>query len=301
MTIAAIGYLRIASTDPNAFTSFCTDMLGLMHAGLAQDGHSQLLRMDAHPFRFRIEPSESDQLLALGLEIATESEWQQLVERLERAGHSCEMGSAQEAALLGVQRFFRLQDPSANTIELYYGRTLSDEPFQSSLGIDRFITADDSGQDMGFGHVVVPAPECDETTEFYTTLLGMSVCDVLSLAQPPSKVVFMHADNPRQHSVALYDQPSPAGVVHIMVEVGTLDEVGLALDRAERGGHPIVASLGRHVNDNMCSFYVLAPGGIPFEYGYDGLQIKDWGHYTATESTEGDLWGHAYSFPGPPD
>ncbi|MEM1155220.1 MAG: 2,3-dihydroxybiphenyl 1,2-dioxygenase, partial [Pseudomonadota bacterium] len=112
MTIAAIGYLRIASTDPSAFTGFCTDVLGLMNAGLAKDGHSQLLRMDAHPFRFRIEPSESDQLLAFGLEIATKSEWQQLVERLERAGHRCENGSAKEATLLGVERFVRLQDPS---------------------------------------------------------------------------------------------------------------------------------------------------------------------------------------------
>ena len=31
----------------------------------------------------------------------------------------------------------------------------------------------------------------------------------------------MHADNPRQHSLALYDQPHPVGVVHVMVEVDT--------------------------------------------------------------------------------
>jgi 3,4-dihydroxy-9,10-secoandrosta-1,3,5(10)-triene-9,17-dione 4,5-dioxygenase len=48
----------------------------------------------------------------------------------------------------------------------------------------------------------------------------------------------------------------------------------------------------------MCSFYVLAPGGIAFEYGYDGLLVENWEQYTATVSTEGDLWGHEYSFPG---
>ena len=107
----------------------------------------------------------------------------------------------------------------------------------------------------------------------------------------------MHADNPRQHSLALYDQPHPAGAVHVMVEVATLDEVGLAMDRAKSAGHPIIATLGRHVNDNMCSFYVLAPGGIAFEYGYDGLLV-DWEAYKPTVSTEGDLWGHEYHFPG---
>ena len=107
----------------------------------------------------------------------------------------------------------------------------------------------------------------------------------------------MHADNPRQHSLALYNQGHPSGVVHIMVEVESLDEVGLALDRVKQAGLPILATLGRHVNDNMCSFYVLAPGGIAVEYGYDGLLV-DWDHHTPTVSTEGDLWGHEYSFPG---
>jgi 3,4-dihydroxy-9,10-secoandrosta-1,3,5(10)-triene-9,17-dione 4,5-dioxygenase len=107
----------------------------------------------------------------------------------------------------------------------------------------------------------------------------------------------MHADNPRQHSLALYNQPHPAGVVHLMVEVGTLDEVGMALDRVKQAGLPLLATLGRHINDNMCSFYVLAPGGIALEYGYDGLLV-DWDNYVPTVSTEGDVWGHEYSFPG---
>jgi 3,4-dihydroxy-9,10-secoandrosta-1,3,5(10)-triene-9,17-dione 4,5-dioxygenase len=82
-----------------------------------------------------------------------------------------------------------------------------------------------------------------------------------------------------------------------MVEVSSLDEVGRAMDRAKAGGYPILASLGRHVNDNMCSFYVVAPGGIAVEYGYDGMLV-DWDTYTPTVSTEGDHWGHEYNFPG---
>jgi len=33
------------------------------------------------------------------------------------------------------------------------------------------------------------------------------------------------------------------------------------------------------------------------EYGYDGLLI-DSESYVPTVSVEGDLWGHAYNFPG---
>ena len=32
MSIAAIGYLRIQATDPDAFMQFCTEVLGLMEA-----------------------------------------------------------------------------------------------------------------------------------------------------------------------------------------------------------------------------------------------------------------------------
>ncbi len=47
----------------------------------------------------------------------------------------------------------------------------------------------------------------------------------------------------------------------------------------------------------MCSIYILAPGGIAVEYGYDGLLI-DWESYVPPVSVEGDLWGQEYNFPG---
>ena len=107
----------------------------------------------------------------------------------------------------------------------------------------------------------------------------------------------MHANNPRQHSLALFNGPHPLGVVHIMMEVETMDEVGRAMDRAKAAESHFLATLGRHINDNMCSVYLLAPGGIAVEYGYDGLLI-DWENHVPTVSVEGDAWGHEYNFPG---
>lgn len=298
MTVAAIGYLRIESTDTAAWMDFGTQVLGLMDAARDDADNARFLRMDKHPFRFMIEPSEQDRLLAVGLECRDQASWQASCDTLASAGHSLQAGSSAEALRRCVSDFVTVKDPSGNTVELYYGRMLDYTPFNSPAGIPRFVTGDEYTGDMGFGHAVIPAPATEETIAFYTDLVGLGICDDLRLTMPPdTRIIFLHADNPRQHSLALYNQPHPVGVVHVMIEVETLDEVGKALDRAKQAGAPILASLGRHVNDNMCSFYVLGPGGIAIEFGYDGLLV-DWDSYTPTVSTEGDLWGHEYNFPG---
>jgi 3,4-dihydroxy-9,10-secoandrosta-1,3,5(10)-triene-9,17-dione 4,5-dioxygenase len=297
MSVAAAGYLRIETQDPDAWMEFGTKVLGLMEAPREDGSGARFLRMDDHPFRFMIEPGERDVLIAAGLEHRDAATWQATCDALRAAGHAVKDGSAEEAERRCVSAFATVQDPSGNSIELYYGRKLDYVPLNSPAGVPGFVTTFQHTGDMGFGHLVLPAPETEATVAFYTDLIGMPVCDELYPPIPGSKVIFMHADNPRQHSLALYNADHPSGVVHIMVEVETLDEVGKALDRAKQAELPLLATLGRHVNDNMCSFYVLAPGGIAVEYGYDGLLV-DWETHTPTVSTEGDLWGHEYNFPG---
>ncbi|MBA6411952.1 VOC family protein [Parahaliea sp. F7430] len=301
MALASIGYLRIGSTDVDAWMSFGTDVLGLMDAEQSDLEGVRYLRMDRHPFRFAIEPCAEDKLLSCGLEYRNAADWQAACDALRKAGHTLTAGDATEAARLCVSDFVTVSDPAGNVLELYYGRRLDYKPLISPTGVSAFVTGDEYTGDMGFGHAVIPAPDIEASIAFYTELIGLGISDDLyppmPEGAPESRVVFMHADNPRQHSLALYNQPTPSGVVHMMVEVSTLDEVGRGLDLAKAAGHPVIASLGRHVNDNMCSFYVLAPGGIAVEYGYDGLLV-DWETYTPTVSTEGDLWGHEYNFPG---
>ncbi len=298
MSVSAAGYLRIASTDTAAWMDFGTTVLGLMDAQIADDAGAQFLRMDDHPFRFMIESSDTDKLIATGLEYPSETAWQATLDELTGAGHAVVLGSAEEALRRCVSAFATVQDPADNTLELYWGRKLDYVPLVSPAGVSGFVTTYQQTGDMGFGHCVLPAPDIEATTAFYTQLIGTGLTDTL---YPPGmdglKINFMHANNPRQHSVALLNGPHPMGVVHIMVEAETLDEVGSAIDRAEKAGCNILATLGRHVNDNMCSAYILAPGGIAIEYGYDGLLI-DWENYVPTVSVEGDLWGHEYHFPG---
>ena len=111
---------------------------------------------------------------------------------------------------------------------------------------------------------------------------------------------FMHACNPRHHSLALFNYPNPVGIVHLILEVPDVDCVGACLDRVQVAGYPLMSTLGRHCNDNMLSFYVIGPGGIAVEYGCEGKLI-DWQNYQCTESTQGDFWGHDYVTPDVPE
>jgi 3,4-dihydroxy-9,10-secoandrosta-1,3,5(10)-triene-9,17-dione 4,5-dioxygenase len=298
MAVSAIGYLRIASTDTAAWMDFGTNVLGLMDARRADAAGARFLRMDDHPFRFMIEPGDTDKLLAVGLEFPSEAAWQSTLDALTAAGHVIRALPAEEATRRCVTAFATVLDPAGNTLELYWGRKLDYVPLASPTGVSEFITSYRQTGDLGFGHCVLPAPDLDTTTAFYTQLIGMGLTDTL---YPPGmegiKINFLHANNPRQHSLALFNGAHPLGMVHMMVEVRTLDEVGRAMRRAQQAGTHFLATLGRHVNDNMCSIYILAPGGIAVEYGYDGLLI-DWENYVPTVSVEGDLWGHEYHFPG---
>ncbi|HUD53400.1 VOC family protein, partial [Parvibaculum sp.] len=89
----------------------------------------------------------------------------------------------------------------------------------------------------------------------------------------------------------LAEMPSPSGCIHVMVEVNSIDEVGRALDRVQQHQVPMLMGLGRHVNDEMISFYIFTPGMFALEYGWGGL-VKDWTEHQVFETTSPSHWGH---------
>jgi len=153
------------------------------------------------------------------------------------------------------------------------------------------------------GHVVLTAPNFDETHAFYKQVFGFGDTDLgrfyLMGGGPDDAGIgfaFMHC-NRRHHSLALGQMPeSPNGAVHMMLEVGSLEDVGRAYDRVlkSKGKVPLSATLGRHVNDKMTSFYMQTPGGFDIEYGWNGLVI-DPATWTATTSLAVSDWGHKWA------
>ena len=62
---------------------------------------------------------------------------------------------------------------------------------------------------------------------------------------------------------------------------------------------PLQTTMGRHVNDDMFSFYMYTPSGFAIEYGAGGKQIEDWSKMKVFETTRGSHWGHQFVQPPP--
>ena len=77
-----------------------------------------------------------------------------------------------------------------------------------------------------------------------------------------------------------------------MVELYRLDDVGQCYDIALSKENRIGTTFGRHINDNMTSFYSYSPSDFLFEYGWGGRTI-DLDGWEPEEVTYGpSLWGH---------
>ncbi len=308
MEIKAVGYLGLGVPDPQAWLKFGTEILGMMPAravpgeswgmptdpleppvpvasggrGVADDG-SVYLKMDERQWRVGIHLSkDSPGLRYLGLEVSGSAELQSAVLELQQHGIEVAMGSAVDANARAVTGIARFKDPAGISLELFFGPTI-DNKFSSPVANLKFVAGH-----LGFGHLIMFVPNMVKFSDFYTRILGFKLTDYIRVG-PEHSLQFLRC-NERHHSIALAHVGPPGGLHHVMFEVQKMDDVGLALDRVNRARIPLLAQLGRHINDRMFSFYMQGPAGFGVEIGHGALTIDD--TWTVNEFVEGDLWGH---------
>jgi len=291
--IKSMGYVRVASTDLETWERFAEKVLGLVRASGPTEGNLYY-RIDEVSARLVVFPSDVDQLNCVGWEVADHQALAAARDHLKNAGVEFEEGSPEELAERRVQELVRFSDPFDNVFELFHGITYERKEAITPYG-QRFVTGD-----QGMGHVVIPVTDDVEALRFYTEVLGFRLRDSMSMPgefvgkEPGSKVWLRFLGvNPRHHSLAFLPMPNPSKCVHIMLEVERLDDVGRALERVRRNKAPLSATLGRHMNDQMVSFYVKSPGGFDIEFGTEGLTVDDQ-RWVARESTAVSYWGHEF-------
>ncbi|MGW4246116.1 VOC family protein [Nocardia sp. NPDC004722] len=286
---ASLGYVRAHIADVDAWRKFAFDTIGFAE-GSGPNAESIYLRVDEHTYRFELVPGERDAVIAVGWQVADRRSLQLVRETLEKAGIAVTTLSVAEAVNRHVEEAIAFVDPSGFTIEVFHGPLLDHSPVVGKFG-NRFVTGD-----LGLGHVVLPVRDIEEARQFYTEVLGFASRGSFRVGPPehPIWIRFMGV-NPRHHSLALIpgSRPDGPGIVHVMVEVDSLDDVGRALDRVNKAGYHLSSTLGRHTNDKMISFYVRTPGNWDLEFGCEGMLVGD--DYVAEEMTADSYWGHEWA------
>lgn len=293
--IRSLGYLRIEATDIGAWREYALKVLGMVEGRGSVDG-ALYLRMDDFPARLVVVPGEHDRLSESGWECANASGLQKVRDALDVEGVPYKEATTAQLADRRVDEMICFSDPSGNRLEVFCGAALEHRRVVSPYG-HRFVTGE-----QGLGHVVLSTRDDAEALHFYRDVLGFTLRDSMRLppqlvgrpAEGPPAWLRFFGCNPRHHSLAFLPMPTPSGIVHLMLEVENSDDVGLCLDRALRRKVPMSATLGRHVNDKMLSFYMKTPGGFDVEFGCEGMQVED-SDWIARESTAVSLWGHDFS------
>jgi 3,4-dihydroxy-9,10-secoandrosta-1,3,5(10)-triene-9,17-dione 4,5-dioxygenase len=288
MSIRELGYVVIGSPDQSRWRWFGEQILG-MAAVDGPDG-TLYLRMDEHDYRLAIVRHPEERFIAAGWGVAEKRSFDDLRAKLVADGVAVESADTTALRIRRVHEMFYFRDPAGNRHEIFWGSIADFKPFVSPLGIASFVTGV-----LGLGHVVLPAPDIEAAYAFAAQSLGFGLSDILTMdfGGHAIKLYFLHCDNRRQHSLAFARMPAANGLVHMMIEVPTLKDVGMALDRVQKNNLQMAMTLGQHVNDECVSFYFLAPGGLMLEVGCHGV-LKDWSRHSVFETTLPSHWGHQF-------
>jgi 2,3-dihydroxybiphenyl 1,2-dioxygenase len=284
--VTELGYLTLGVKRMARWQAFAAEVLGLEVVEAEKAGRCYL-RMDYWHHRIILEENDADDLMVLGLRVAGADEFAELAKRLHSAGVDVRIGAFDEAYERHVLEVMMLQDPSGHAIEIFHGpHVQADKPFYPG----RRMHAPFKTGAGGLGHTMLrDTAGLDKTYAFYR-LLGMRGGVEYRIPVPgmprPVDLMFLHC-NERDHTLA-FNASGRKRINHLMFEVESFDDVGLAYETVKKAGIPVGIEPGRHANDQMYSFYFLNPSGFMSEIG--------WGARQATHQSEyyqRDTYGHA--------
>ena len=293
--ISSLGYAGFGVSDLDRWEELAVEVLGLV-PGHRQPGKSLGLRMDRFDQRIVLTRDAADDLQYVGWLFDTDEDLECYIRDLRHTGIEISAESDETAEQRCVERVYACSDPNGVTHEFAFGPKFasSAEPF-----ISRKLRGSFVADRLGVGHVLLVAQNYAETVQFARRVLGLKVSDYIrGPLETPHGIIdvdatFFHAETGRHHSFATAQIPIPSRIHHLMIEVDTMDDVGLAYDRCQAAGFPIAMGLGHHPNDEMVSFYVRTPSGFLIEYGCGGMviDVSVWEVKTYSELSD---WGHAH-------
>ncbi len=286
----SMGYALIESNQLNHWRRFTEKGLGL-HLECAEDD-LLAFRMDSHQRRLIITKGSAEDFIAIGWQVKDESSLNLLLGRLRDHNIAFTEGSSQEAAIRGVQSFWRFVGPKGLALELFTRPITTDEPL--NMQTSSFITGEG-----GMGHVAITSRLPEKMLRFWQEIFDARVSDRITedIAGATLDITFLRL-NERHHSIAIAAtrgvrlDPIRTKAQHMNMLVSSLDDLSSAFQRLKSMGYEMAHEIGQHPNDKEVSFYVISPSGFEIELGWNALTVNDEEQWQPTHYHGISLWGH---------
>lgn len=285
-----LGYVVIETQRFTDWRRFGRDAIGMHLDETLKD--SMRFRLDEDECRFLLQRGPAEDVNALGWKVDDHTTFDIIAARIRGHGVPVSDGSAEEAALRGVERFIRFPGPNGLTQEMYVNAHRTSEPLRM-VAQHGFVTGDG-----GLGHVAVATKKPHQMRGYYSAVFDARLSDYIdeTISGLKFKIRFLRV-NERHHSVAIAAvnrlpiNPIRTHIQHLNTQVAALDDMTLSYQRVKELGFEMALTVGQHTNDKELSYYALTPSGFEWEVGWNPIVVDE----TTWEPTTHQgisIWGH---------
>ncbi len=287
-----LGYLVVESSRLLDWHRFGADAIGL-HVDRPTDDVLRF-RLDDHACRFLIRRGPAEDVTAIGWHIADHEAFDEVLRRVVDRGVLVQEGTAEEAALRGVERLWRFPGPKGVVQEVFTTARTTTEPLQ--MITSGFVTGA-----SGMGHVALTSRDPVSIHRYFGTVFDSRLSDFIdeTMSGVRMKIRFLRV-NERHHSIAVAGtrgiamDPIRTSVQHVNIQVADLDDMLGAYERVTDLGFRMAWTVGQHTNDRELSFYCVTPSGFELEVGWDPIvftaEVEAAWRVTTHQGIS--VWGH---------
>lgn len=190
-----LGYAVVESQRLADWRRFGKDAIGLHVDELT--GDVLRFRLDERACRFLVQRGPAEDLMALGWQIDDHQTFDRIVRRVTGRGVPIREGSAEEAALRGVERLWRFAGPKGIVQEIFTAPVTTPKPLD--MVSSGWVTGDG-----GMGHVAITSREPESLRRYYNTVFDSRLTDLIyeNIGGLTLKIRFLRV-NERHHSIAV--------------------------------------------------------------------------------------------------
>src|SRR6516165_6141393 len=285
-----LGYIVIETDRFADWRRFGRDAIGMHLDEALRD--VMRFRLDDNECRFLLQRGPAEDVTTLGWQIDDHNTFDEILARVSGHGVPTKEGTAEEAALRGVERLIRFPGPNGMVQEIFTRARRSATPPEMAVR-GGFVTGEG-----GIGHVAMTSKKPQQIRGYYDAVFDARLTDYIdeTIGGLKFKIRFLRV-NRRHHSVAIAAvnrlpiNPIRTRVQHLNIQVAELDDMVASYQRVKQLGFHMALAVGQHTNDKELSYYAMTPSGFEWEVGWNPIVVDETTWEPSTHQGI-SIWGH---------